>query len=177
VPSSIESTSHIAGLSGADLRGADLSWSNLKKSELGLLSGAGQYSRLPTGISHKWEAVWRIAQGTGFRPDLNGEDLSRAFLSETNLSYADVRGADLKDAILDRASFIGAELDQKTRIDPKWRYVWSLVNVNGESLLYMGNPDGSNGTLNWQKCCASPLATAMLTSDDDWSEPTWKMQT
>ena len=83
-----------ADLSGANLRGADLSDADLRRANL---SGANLRG-----------ADLRRANLRG--ADLSDADLRRADLSGADLSGANLRGADLSDADLRRANLSGADL-------------------------------------------------------------------
>lgn len=86
--------------------------------------------------AESWNA-WRRAHPAQ-RPDLSNADLGNALLvganlSGTNLARANLQGADLRStdltgAALHRAQLDGSSLDDKTRIDDKWRLVWNIVN-------------------------------------------------
>ncbi len=45
-----------------------------------------------------------------------------------DLSDADLRGADLRGAYLIGAYLRNTKIDEKTKLDPKWRKVWEIVN-------------------------------------------------
>jgi uncharacterized protein YjbI with pentapeptide repeats len=102
-----------ADLRGTDLWGADLSGADLSGADL---------------------------SGT----DLSRADLSRATLSEADLSEADLSGADLSQAHLSGADLSEADLsqanlhdtiiDDKTRLDDKWKRVWQIVNEEAAGL-------------------------------------------
>jgi len=75
--------------------------------------------------------------------DLSGADLSEANLSGANLSGANLSGADLYGANLSGTDLSGANLGgvdlmgttltDSTRLDAKWRLVWSIINEPGAS--------------------------------------------
>ncbi len=88
-----------ANLSGADLRGADLCWANLRGADLyrADLSGADLRGANLRGADL-------------YRADLSGADLRGADLRGANFRLADLRGADLYRADLRLADLVGADL-------------------------------------------------------------------
>ncbi|MGJ3252156.1 MAG: pentapeptide repeat-containing protein, partial [Elainellaceae cyanobacterium] len=110
-----------SNLSAANLSAADLSYSNLSNSNL-------RYSDLnAANLSYS---------------NLRYSDLSAANLSYSNLSYSNLRYSDLSatnlsaailsGAILSNANLRGAEINEGTQIDEKWRLVINILNQGGE---------------------------------------------
>ncbi len=67
--------------------------------------------------------------------NLSGIDLRKANFIATNLTNATLSGADLRGANLGAADLTWAylrktKIDCKTKIDEKWRMVWSILNTN-----------------------------------------------
>ncbi len=145
-------------LSGADLSGATLNGVSLHRT---IVDGR-------TRLDGKWQMVWEIVNRGASGRDLSGADLSqadlsqadlsyanlsRAVLTDTNLSEATLYGADLRGAILtepdpqtgaphqatlNRADLTGVKLDDATRLEPKWRLVWELVNRGARARALSG---------------------------------------
>jgi len=104
-----------ANLRGANLTGADLSGARLYGAYL------GQADLRQANLVETWLSGADLSEA-----DLSGADLSRKDLSEADLSGADLSGADLSGACLRKT-----KLDDATRLDPRWRLVWSIVNEGG----------------------------------------------
>ena len=105
-------------LGGADLRGADLGGAVLRGADLrGAIIDEG------TRLDAKWRLVWEIVNKPVAGRDLRGADLTGA-----DLTGADLTGADLGGAVLRGADPRGAIIDERTRLDAKWRLVWEIVN-------------------------------------------------
>ncbi|MGK7916614.1 MAG: pentapeptide repeat-containing protein [Prochloraceae cyanobacterium] len=94
-------------LSGADLRGANMTQANLSGVDL---RGAN------------------LSRADLSRADLSGVNLTRADLSWTNLRGTNLSKANLSGAILDKADLRQAQINQETIIDDKWHQVWKIVN-------------------------------------------------
>ena len=96
-----------AGLSWANLRGANLSWANLRGANLrgADLRGADLSRADLSGADLSWA-------------NLSGANLSGANLRWANLSVANLRGADLSRADLSWANLRGANLSGSKNIDP-----------------------------------------------------------
>jgi uncharacterized protein YjbI with pentapeptide repeats len=106
-------------LFNVDLRGADLRWCNLKDAQI---DESGK-------MDQKWRLVWGLMNRYYQRGyDLRNVDLRDAHLGGAMLSGADLRGANLSGAILDLTSLFRTKINWRTRLDPKWRLVWKLVN-------------------------------------------------
>ncbi len=60
--------------------------------------------------------------------DLSYVDLKYCNLYKTNLIGTDLTGTNLQGAILQKS-----QIDETTKIEPKWRLVWELVNLGGEN--------------------------------------------
>lgn len=111
-----------ADLWGADLREADLSDANLWRVDL---RGAN-LSHADLSGAYLWRADLRGTDLIGVNlmaanlseADLWGANLTQANLCEANLWKADLRGVDLSRAMI----------DPQTRLDPKWKLVWQIVN-------------------------------------------------
>ena len=99
-------------------------------------------------IIDKWHLVKEIVNNPVKGRSLRKVDLSDADLRGADLRGADLRGADLSGADLSGADLRGADLrntkiDEQTKLDPKWRKVWEIVNrgaegqdLNGTDLSY-----------------------------------------
>jgi len=111
-----------ANLNRADLRGADLNGANLSRVSLNKadlrdvnLSGADLSSA-------------ELSSADLGGANLRFADLREASLREAKLIGVDLSGADLRGADLDRANLKDLVMSCETRIDPKWRLVWDIVN-------------------------------------------------
>ena len=107
-------------LSGVDLRGADLRQANLRDA----------VTDEHTQLDEKWQLVLNIhKQGILLPKDaLRGKDLREANLRRADLKEVDLRGTDLTDANLEYVNFKDSRIDSRTRISPKWRTVWEIIN-------------------------------------------------
>ncbi len=72
------------------------------------------------------------------RADFMGANFRKADLSEANLFGANLRGADLRGADLRWACLDETVIDNKTKIEDKWRLVWQVVNKKTEGLNLAG---------------------------------------
>jgi uncharacterized protein YjbI with pentapeptide repeats len=128
-----------AYLSGTDLSGANLSRANLSRADL---SGADLTGANLTG------ANLTGANLTG--ANLTGANLTGAKLLIANLSGADLSGADLSRAYLSRAYLRNTAINDKTKLDHKWRLVQEIVThgLRGRDLsgadLSRANLSGAN---------------------------------
>ncbi|MDR9899922.1 pentapeptide repeat-containing protein [Aetokthonos hydrillicola Thurmond2011] len=116
-------------------------------------------------LSNKWRLVHAIVtepvDGRDLRDtdlsdadlsdaDLSGADLSGADLSDADLSDADLSGADLSAANLSGANLSGVKVNEKTKLDQKWRLVLEILNGRfvGQDLsnanLILANLSGAN---------------------------------
>ena len=105
--------------------------------------------------------------------DLSGANLIRANLSGANLSGANLSGADLSDADLSGADLSGADLrntkiDENTKLDPKWRKVWQIVN-QPQANRHLSDADLSDADLSGADLSGADLSGADL-SDADLSD-------
>jgi len=129
-------------LVGANLRDADLRRADLRGADLGLAKLAGARIDSSTQLEGKWQRVWELALASSYR-DYRGWDLSQADLSylsfvgsvltDTNLQQSDLTGSDFSYAQLQ-----GAQIGASTRLDPKWRLVWTLHQDGGENGNFTG---------------------------------------
>ena len=128
------SYAHLSGadLIGADLREADLSGAHLTEADLigahlrnADLSGAHLRN---ADLSY---ADLREADLSG--ANLTEADLRNADLRNADLRNADLRNADLRNADLSSANLKNTQINEKTRINAKWRRVWEIVNQGGVS--------------------------------------------
>ncbi len=95
----LKAATEVVDLRGADLSGTNLSWADLRGADL-------------SGTNLSW-ADLRGADLSGTNlsgTNLSWADLSGTNLSGTNLSWADLRGADLRGANLSDADLRGANL-------------------------------------------------------------------
>ena len=76
--------------------------------------------------------------------DFSNADLSNCNLSKTNLIGANLTGVNLQNCILE-----GSQIDDTTQIEPKWRLLWELINLGGESRDLKG-VDLSNIQINFR---------------------------
>ncbi|MBP0020223.1 MAG: pentapeptide repeat-containing protein, partial [Cyanobacteria bacterium SBLK] len=60
--------------------------------------------------------------------NLRSANLRSANLSNAHLSDADLSDAHLSDADLRRADLRGVKINEQTRLDPKWRLIWEILN-------------------------------------------------
>ncbi|MGB8646021.1 MAG: pentapeptide repeat-containing protein [Anaerolineae bacterium] len=77
--------------------------------------------------------------------DLRGADFTEADLTSADLTGADSAGADLREAILEEANLERVDLrqmniDESTRVAPRWRLIWQIVNVKA-NLQALDNQD------------------------------------
>ena len=131
-----------ANLRGADLRGAYLSGANLRDANLrgADLSGAylsGAYLS-DTDLSSA-DLIRAYLSSPNLRDanlssadlrnsNLRGAYLRGAYLRGADLSSADLSRADLSDANLRGAYLKSALIDERTKLDHKWRLVWKILN-------------------------------------------------
>ena len=106
-----------ANLSGAYLRSANLSGADLRGANL---SGAYLRSANRRDVNLR-DADLLLA-------NLRGANLSGANLSGANLFLTNLRGVNLRSANLGGAYLRGALIDEKTKLDDKWRLVWKILN-------------------------------------------------
>jgi uncharacterized protein YjbI with pentapeptide repeats len=130
-------------LSNADLSGTDLSDANLVRADLSDANlNEANLVRADLSGSNLSDADLTDADLSGTNlsnADLSGTDLSNADLSDANLtgadlSDADLRGVDLSGAKLNWVNFKGTIIDDETKLDDKWYFVWQIMNGQLESL-------------------------------------------
>jgi hypothetical protein len=128
----------------ADLRGADLSWANLREANL-------------SGANLSWANL--------FNSNLSGANLSGANLSGANLSWANLFNSNLSGANLSGANLSGANLSEA---DLSWANL-SGANLSGADLsgaklleadLINANLSGAN--LSWANLSEADLSWANL---------------
>jgi len=134
-----------ADLSRTNLAGANLSNANLAESYAG---GAHFKSANLAGANLENAAFDRanlacvdlrnanlketfFSEASLIRANLEGANLENARLGVVDLSNANLKGANLRGAYLDFANLQDAVIDDNTKIEPKWRLVWELVNQGG----------------------------------------------
>lgn len=176
-----------ANLSGADLNDADLSGANLSNVNL---SGA---DLIDADLIGAYLILTDLSGADLIGAELIGADLSRANLSDANLSdanlsdadligaylinadlsganlsganliNADLSRADLSDANLSDANLYSTKINQKTKLDEKWRKVWKIVNrtARGQDLSRV---DLSNANLIGADFKNAKLVQANLTN-------------
>jgi len=105
-----------ADFRGANLKSANLSYSNFRDADF-------SYGHQETGAN------------------LQNVDLSGADLDGANLSGTDLRGANLS-----HASLHNTLVDKNTRLDDKWKVVWTAVNQT-ERIQSLRNADLRNANL------------------------------
>ncbi len=71
------------------------------------------------------QALERLVQA---KRSLKSYNLSNADLSNADLSLAYLRSADLSNADLSNADLKNTKIDEKTKLNHKWRKVWEIVN-------------------------------------------------
>ncbi|NJK59161.1 MAG: pentapeptide repeat-containing protein [Oscillatoriales cyanobacterium SM2_1_8] len=123
-------------LVGANLREADLRRTDLRGANLGLAKLRGARIDSSTQLDGKWKRVSELSLAAVAR-DLTGWDLSQA-----DLSYLNFAGSDFTDTNLRQSDLTGidgsyvrwqkAQIDGSTRLDDKWRLVWTLHQDGGE---------------------------------------------
>ena len=177
-----------ACLTGADLLNTNLTGANLTEADLQEVDLAG---RLFERINLSGANLHSVnAQGAHFiRANLTGADLSGANLSganfrgsslnSANLSGTNIKGADFRETQLTGAEFTGSRIDEWTRIDTEWRWIWRIDHgrVIGRNLLgseLTGNEIclcGSRFNSTHTADCPRPLdiATASLGQRSAWS--------
>jgi len=105
------------------------------------------------------------------RSNLSGADLSGADLRGANLSGANLVGANLSQADLRVAILTGANMNDTTQIDDKWRRVWKIVtegaadqDLSGVDLsdAYLGQANLSGALLVGVDFSGTNLANAVL---------------
>lgn len=116
-----------ANLENADLRGANLKEANLKGANL---KGA----RLTQGL----QLIDRINGLDALGPEERSGILKAANLTRANLIDADLTAADCSNTLLDYACFKGTKINCKTKIDPKWKTVWQILNAQHEGSYQSG---------------------------------------
>ncbi|MFQ3678889.1 MAG: pentapeptide repeat-containing protein [Pseudanabaenaceae cyanobacterium] len=129
-------------LVAANLREADLRRADLRGADLSLAKLAGARLDSTTQLEGKWQRVYEITLASVYR-DYRGWDLSQADLSylsfagsqfaDTNLQQSDLTGSDFSYAQLK-----GARISPSTRLDEKWRLVWTLHQDGGENGNFRG---------------------------------------
>ena len=122
----------------ADLRGANFGRANLIEANLRGTCLKAMIIDDQTKLEPKWRLVWEVVNQAVPGRYLREVDLSRADLRGGDLREADLREADLSEADLGRADLSGANLrgtclkatiiDDQTKLEPKWRLVWEVVN-------------------------------------------------
>lgn len=107
-----------ANLRGANLTGADLSESRMTVEKAGrnapgtLQVGAVRYPALRANLSNTLLSHARLRAADLIGADLGEANLQGADLAGANLSYANLQGADLTGAMLTEATLIGANLQE-----------------------------------------------------------------
>lgn len=120
-------------LNGADLRGACFNGADLSGAQLcdALLNDASLRSA-------------QLGNATLAGADVTGAQFASSYLQGTRLIgikgnpatfdgctllRADLSGADLRNASFEHASLHEAIVDDRTQLDPKWRLVWEILNL------------------------------------------------
>lgn len=111
--------------------------------------------------------------------DLRGADFTEADLTSADLTGADSAGADLREAILEEANLERVDLrqmniDESTRVAPRWRLIWQIVNVKA-NLQALDNQDLHDANLagvglTGANLREANLRGAMLDAEADWLE-------
>jgi uncharacterized protein YjbI with pentapeptide repeats len=138
-------------LSGVDLRGADLRHARLH--------GARTDAR--TRFDPKWLLVWLLTNNQRSLSYTRGADLREANLSGATLTSIDLRAADLRGADLEGVDLFRSRISFTTRLDRKWKVVWTLLNVRRPSPADFPGADLSGAAL-----VASDLPKAQLQGAD-----------
>ncbi|MFM5983030.1 MAG: pentapeptide repeat-containing protein [Sphaerospermopsis kisseleviana] len=132
-----------ADLSGADLSSADLSDANLSNADLSDanlndanlaradLSGADLSG---ANLSDAYLNDANLSDANLSGANLSDVDLSGADLSGADLSGVDLSGVDLSGAKLNSVNLTGTIIDDETKLDDKWYFVWQIMNGKLESL-------------------------------------------
>ncbi len=160
-----------ADLWGADLREADLSDANLWRADL---RGANLNSADLSG-AYLWRADLRGTDLIGV--NLIGANLSEAQLWGANLSKANLCEANLWKADLRGVDFSASMIDSHTRLDPKWKLVWQIVNQDvvgldlGEADLREANLKKAN--LKKANLIEADLWGANLSEANLWGADLW----
>ena len=116
-------------LSSANLYGADLQSANLY--------GANLQSANLYGTD--------LQSANLYVANLYGANLQSANLQSADLYGTDLQSANLYGANLQSASLRATTIDQNTKLDPKWRKVWEIVNQGAEAQdLYGANLESAN---------------------------------
>ena len=162
-----------ANLTGANLKDAHLQNTNLENANLAgadlagaVLDGAvlrNVQVNSDTDLDEKWRLVSDLLSKGGVGRDLQGADLSRAFLegvdfsganlqeanlqgsnlkeanlSSANLTQTELRGANLEEANLDYAVLIATQMDDATTIVDKWRHVRDIMSGDAADIELQG---------------------------------------
>lgn len=134
-----------ASLAGLNLRSAYLRDADLSNADL-------------TGARFS-EATLSDANLKG--ANLQGAHLAGADLNGADLGGADLRAANLRNANLREANLLGALVDQRTKLDDKWRMAWEIVNQGAEGRSLAG-ADLSGADLRQAKLARADLSDASL---------------
>ncbi|MCJ2541720.1 pentapeptide repeat-containing protein [Thermostichus vulcanus] len=135
---------------GFDLSGLNLSETNLRQRRLDGVNLAGTNLR-NANLSETWLR----------KANLKDCILSGANLKRANLEFANLAGTDLTGAILWHANLKFAHISSTTKLDPKWKLVWELVNF-GEMGRDLTGKDLSGANLKSAQLKSAVLRNANL---------------
>lgn len=150
-----------ADLSWADLFNANMIGANLYKANLlGTNLVNGKLSKVDLREADLFGADLskaNLSQANLRKADLRSAELSETNLNRADLSEADLRGADLRNADLEKAILKRALIDANTKINKKWKTVWSILNESNEIRKI------KKISLNNQDLAGADLSTSNLT--------------
>jgi uncharacterized protein YjbI with pentapeptide repeats len=129
-------------LRGADLKGLDLYRINSDRPFYREDPNSGVVIRR-ANLSGADLSGADLSNATLIGADLRSTNLRGAKLYSVGLIGSDLRGADLSNADLRLANWTKVKLDRTTKIFPKWKLVWEIVNhgVQGRNLSGMDFKD------------------------------------
>lgn len=149
---------------GADLSDVNLSDANLSNTNLAKANFSNvklRNANLSNAATWDWEQLlqeWYATMGELVDPSISGTDLRTIALKNgVNLS-----GADLSEANLIGVDLKGVQIDEDTKLDPKWQLVWEIANLENVGERELSHADLRGASLPFAKLSGAKLSHAEL---------------
>jgi uncharacterized protein YjbI with pentapeptide repeats len=148
---------------GADLSDANLSNANLSNANLAKANFSNadlSNANLSNSATWDWDELlqeWCASMGELIDPSISGMDLR--IIAASNV--VNLCGADLSGANLIGFDLKGVQINEATKLDPKWQLVWQITNQDLEQRA-LSHVDLRGACLPFAKLCGVDLRHADL---------------